>query len=505
MIKKICILLIFVSCLFFVSCKKNKSCSAKQSLSLNICSEPQSLDPRNVRDLNAVNLSKFFFEGLMRISKDGSLQCAIAKSYFLSEDGKTYTFKLKDTFWSNNDKLTSYDFAYTWRKILSPSFITSNASSLFIFKNAKQAKEGFLDVDDVGIHTPDEKTLIVELEKPSPYFLKLLSCPAFFAVNRKVDQKNPKWAQEAKSFVSNGAFLLSKWKHQDSLVLTKNPLYWDATEVKLDKITMMMLTPDVELDMFEMEQIDIAGSPFSTILVDSLQKVKKDKDFHILPYYGTSFLRVNTQKIKDKNFRQALVRAFDRKKITEHILQGGQIQTTRLVPTDEKLDIPIFENDFNNRKVILTYVSGDRSHLLAQALQRDLEKNLNIQVQLQALERKTYYDRLASSDYEIAMSSWIADFDDPIDFLNVFKYKDSSTNNTGWENKEYISLLEKSEKILDADAREQILLEAENILLDDAPIVPICHLTQNFLQKDNLKDVFIYPSGFIDLKYAYFE
>ncbi len=504
MMKKLSYLMLCFVFIFFISCKKNEK-ETKQKLSINIVSEPQSLDPRKVRDLNSINLVKMFFEGLVRISKDGSIQCALAEDYSISNDGKTYTFKLKDANWSNNEKVTSYDFEYTYKKILSSDFISPNAFSLYVIKNGKKAKEGKVDINEVGIKTLDEKTLVIELEKPCPYFLKLLSLPVFFAVNKNVDQKNPLWSYEDKEYVSNGPFKLEKWVHSDFIEAKKNSFYWDAKEVKLEKISMLMLMADVELNMFEMNQLDIAGSPFSTILVDSIPKLKQIGKLNIAPYYGTSFLRINTQKISDINFRKALVNAFDRKQIVEHILQGGQLETLRFVPVCDKQDIGINKQDFSSKKVTLSYISGDRAHILAQALQRDWEANLNIKIELRALERKTYYEKLASLDYEIAISSWIADFDDPIDFLNVFKYKDSSTNNTGWENKDYIALLEESEKILEEKNRNEILKRAEDLLLDEAIIIPICHLTQNFLKKENLENVYIYPSGFIDLKYAYFK
>lgn len=504
MLKKFFITLFITTLLLFSACNKNSLKKNKQHLTLNIVSEPQSLDPRKVRDLNAVNLSKILFDGLMRLTKNGSIEYAIAESFSLSEDGKTYIFKLKDTYWSNGDKLTAYDFEYTLKSSLSPNF-TSNASSLNIIKGAKKAKKNQISLDDIGIKTIDEKTLIFELKKPCPYFLNLLTCPVFFAVNKNMDQKDPKWAQSKNNFVSNGAFTLADWKKNDELICKKNEHYWDKDKVKLQKISMLMLTNDVELNMFELNQLDIAGSPFSSIIVDSLQKLKQDKSYHVAPYFGTSFLRVNSKKISDLNFRKDLINAFDRKKITEHVLQGGQLATSKLVPVKKEMNVPIIKKDYDAKKITLTYVSDDRSHILAQALQRDFKENLNLEVNLKAIERKTYYEKLGSLDYELALSSWIADFADPIDFLNVFKYKDSSTNNTGWENESYIKLLEKSERVLDAKDRQKLLDQAEDILLSEAPIIPLYHLTQNFLQKENLKDLKIYPSGFLDLKYAYFE
>jgi oligopeptide transport system substrate-binding protein len=490
--------------LFFISCNKNEK-DTKQKLSFNIGSEPQSLDPRKVRQLNSINIVKMFFEGLMKISKDESIECALAKDYTVSDDKKTYTFRLKDAFWSNNEKVTSYDFEYTYKKILSSDFISPNAYYLYVIKNGKDAKEGKIDINEVGIKTLDEKTLVIELENPCPYFLKLLTLPVFFAVNKNLDQKNPLWAFEDKEYVSNGPFKLDKWDHSSLIIAKKNPLYWDANQVKLEKISMLMLTEDVELNMFEMNQLDIAGSPFSSILIDSIPKLKKMNKLKIAPYYGTAFFRINSNRINDIDFRRALINSFDRKKIVDHILQGGQKETIRFVPSDDKQEINVVKKDFSSKKVTLTYIGGDRAHFLAQAIQRDWEDNLNIKVELRALEGKTYYEKIALLDYDIAASSWFGDFDDPIVFLNIFKYMNSSSNNTGWENRDYINLLNESEKTLNEKNRKEILKRAEDLLLEDAVIIPICHLAQNYLIKQELKNVYIHPSGNIDFKYAYLK
>ncbi len=494
-----------LSVIILCACSSKDKAINKQHLKINIVSDPESLDPRKVRDINTVNLSKIFFDGLMRLEKDGNISCAIAENYKVLKDKKTYVFTLKDAFWSNGEKITSYDFEYTWKKILAPEYISSTAFFLFCIRNAKRAKEGKVSLDKVGIKALDEKTLIIELEKPISYFLTLLTHPIFFAVNKKIDQENPKWTQDSKSYISNGPFVLDKWKHYDMLKAKKNEHYWDKDQVKLNFISMFMLTSDTEQNMFELKALDWAGSPYSTLPVDGIQKIKNYSQYYSQPYYGTSFLRINIEKIQDLKLRKALCSTIDRKKIIDHILQGEQIQTLRLIPCEEKIITGFGKKNFKKKKIIFTYVNGGRSHLLAQAIQRNWEKYLNIEVELRALEKKTYYDRIASKDYEIAAGSWTADFNDPINFLEVFKYKNSSTNNTGWEHPEYIDLLNQSDEMIDPKLRKETLIKAENILLADVPIIPICHLSQNYLKNPDLKNVYLYRSGFIDFKYAYFD
>ena len=151
MLKKILIIFCIPALFFFTSCKKNDKGKSKQHLSINILSEPQSLNPLKARDLIAINLAKMFFDGLMRVDNEGNILPGIAQSYCISDDGKIYTFSLRDSFWSNGEKLTAHDFEYTFKKALSPNFITSNATSLFKIKNAKKAKEEKMSSDEIGI------------------------------------------------------------------------------------------------------------------------------------------------------------------------------------------------------------------------------------------------------------------------------------------------------------------------------------------------------------------
>src|SRR6267154_5848801 len=193
--------------------QKNNKDTVAQTLRINIRGEPQALDPRKTRSLSGQNLVRMLFEGLTRINKEEKAELALASSVSISSDLKTYTFYLKDSLWSNADPVLASDFAYTWKKMLSPGFPSDTSFHLYVIKNAKAAKEGKLQVDLIGVKVLDEKTFEVELENPTPYFLDLVAMSAFFPVNQKVDEKNPSWSQNAATYVSNGPFQLIEWKH----------------------------------------------------------------------------------------------------------------------------------------------------------------------------------------------------------------------------------------------------------------------------------------------------
>ncbi|MBN2479535.1 MAG: peptide ABC transporter substrate-binding protein [Parachlamydiales bacterium] len=489
----------FAVTLIFTSCKNNeRKVSNKNVISFNINSDPNTLDPRKARDLNSMNISKIFFEGLTRLDKEGNPTLAIAKSYTLKEDKKTYVFKLKDSFWSNGDKLTAYDFEYAWKAVLDPNFSSSMAYKMFIIKNSREAKDGKISIDDVKIKAIDEKTLMVELERSTPYFLHLLANPIFFPINKKNDLENKNWHQDEKSFVCNGIFTLNQWKNNEMIECIKNKDYWDESQVKITKINMIMTNEKEEIKMYKKNKLDIVGSPFSFLPTKSLKKLKKRKDFHSQPYFGTSFLRINVEKINDKLFRKALSKAINRKALVEYVLQQGEYPAKRLIPDY------FIKNKQENDAISLTYIRGNKTNIIAKSLKNDIENNLKIDVVLEPLDRNIYYEKINSQNYELALGSWIADFEDPINFLEMFKFKNDSIHNTGWENKKYVSLLDEF-IARDIDERYKILKKAEDILLDELPIIPLYHLSQNYLKKTNLKDIKIYPSGFIDFKYAYFE
>jgi oligopeptide transport system substrate-binding protein len=504
MLKNILLIILF----FFISCQSQTKTSCN-IVRLNIVDQPQSLDPRKARDLSSITIMKMLFEGLMRVSKDGKVESSLADKVLVSEDGKTYTFKLKKSFWTNDEKITSYDFSYSWKKTLNPSFVSSMAYQLYIIKGAKEAKEGKISLDQVGIKTPDDSTLVVELTNPTSYFLELLAQPVFFPVFRDIDEKDSMWSQNIKSFISNGPFCLEVLKPHNVIELKKNEKYFENEVVKIKKISLVMISSEKELDLFENNELDWAGSPFSTIPLDALSFLKKREDFYIASFWGTYFLRVNTKKIDDKTFRKNLFQGLDRQSIVENILQGGQKVAFSLVPIDMRLGKTIqnFKKDFSKNKnsITLTHINNDRQYLLAQVLQGQWSKSLGLNVKLEALETKIFYDRIYSGKYELAIGSWTADFADPINFLEVFKFKDSSTNNTFWENQRYRDLLDEASTYTNENKRKKVLREAEDILINDVPIIPIFHLSMNYLKKPGLKNVYLSPMGHMDLKWAYTE
>src|ERR1700733_2049781 len=213
---------------FLTSCANQSSASSKQELRLNLFTEPPTLDSRKATDSTSMNVLIMLFEGLTRIGEDHQPKPAAAQSIALSKDRCTYTFSLRESYWTNGNRVTADDFLYTWQTILDPKFPSLFAYKLYVIENAAEIKEGKLPKEALGVRVLDEETLVVKLKYPTPYFLELVAFPTFYPVNKKIDQQNPEWAAESGSqYVSNGPFQLKKWEHENEIVATKNFLYWD--------------------------------------------------------------------------------------------------------------------------------------------------------------------------------------------------------------------------------------------------------------------------------------
>jgi len=235
-------------------------------LRLNMKTEPKTMDPRKGVDRYSMQMHFLFFEGLVKVYPDQSVKLAQAKSYEVSEDKLTYTFRLRDTVWSNNT-VTAYDFEQTWKDILRPDFPSMSASLFSSIKNADAAKQGLVSLDEVGIKAIDAKTLVITLETPNPYLFKLLSFSAFFPVNIENDRKNPRWPEKVgPNFLCNGPYLLEKWVPGDQVVVARNPQYRKTQDLHPEKIVFNIVENDaITLEMFEKGLVDVIGDCLTNI------------------------------------------------------------------------------------------------------------------------------------------------------------------------------------------------------------------------------------------------
>lgn len=462
----------------------------------------------------------------MRIDVDLKPKCGLAKSVHVSQDVKTYTFKLREAYWSNGDLLTAKDFLYSWKTLLDPQFPSLFAYKLYVIENAEEIKTGVRSIDHLGVSALDDETLEIRLKNPTPYFLELLAFPTFFPINRKIDQSFPDWALDAgPSYVVNGPFLLKTWEHENEIFLEKNPAYWDSKAVRLTTLSFAMISdPMTELYMYEMEELDWAGSPLSTLPQESIPSLAEERALHIMPASAIYYYKLNTTSfpLNNKNIRKALALAINRREIVDHITQAGQIPALALIPSMPNWEASQLVSDGDGKKakeafqlglkelnisqedfpiLSLSYNTHREHQTIAQVIQQQWNHTLGVQTTLEQSDWKVHIVKMSKQNYQIGRQSWVSDFQDPISFLEAFEYD----NETGWSHPDYTTWLKLAQSEIDPQKRFALLKKAEALLIEEMSIIPLYYLNLCYLKKEYVKDVFISPSGFIDFKKAYIK
>ncbi len=516
--------LILLPLLLLTSCQSPETPKApkeppKATFRISTADDPKTLDPRLARRLSDVTFLKLFYEGLMRQESNGEPVFALADNVTVSNDRRTYTFTLKEAYWSNGDKITAKDFENSWKSLLNPNFLAPNAYQFFYIKGAKSAKEGLISLNEVGITAPDDQTLVVELEEPTPYFLELVSTYPYFPLHSSALQ------EVSNNVISSGPYVLKKWDVKQELHATKNPLYYDKEAVKLDEVIAYVLEDATALKLFEKGELDWVGSPLSTLPTDSLATLKEKGQLQISSAAATQFFSFNTEAfpLNSTKLRKALSLALNREEIISHVTQGNQMAATGLVPPSYGLQSTPYFNDFSTveakgyfedalvelglnletfPQITLDFASDERNNKIAQAVKEQWKIVLGIDVNLNNSESKLYFDKLSRKDFQIAIASWFGDYHDPIAFLEIFKSKSNGTNTSGWENASFSDLLKLSTRAANAKNRSNILRRAERILVNDMPIAPLFHASFNYMKKESVQGVYLSDLGFLDLKHA---
>lgn len=520
--------------LFQTGCEKPPAAHVKKERMLHLASlsDARSLDPRFANDHPSSSLIKILYEGLIRIDLQGKPAPALAKCYEISEDQKIYTFHLRQSQWSNGDPVTARDFEYSWKSILSLSSNLSNPAVHFFYciKNVQALLHGKATLEEVGIRVLDEYTLQVELEYPAPYFLELLATSCYAPVPEKWDQRHPNWHHHAGPlFISNGPFSLASWEKNNTLTVVKNPNYWDAAHVRLPGIQIMVI-PDLttQLYLFEKGELDWLGTPFCRFPLEAIALLKQSEGLSQTPLLevGLCFLNTEVFPLNNKKFRKALSYALNRTDITEHLLQSTAIPALGVLPFTLALqEEPYFKND--NREVAkqlfaealeelniskdelprltLSYPQNAHWQRVCTVLQQQWKQCFGISVKLQTEDWKTYYEKMISGNFQIGAMAWVSVLRNPIDILQTFLYRADRTNMSRWEHPSYQALLNASQQESDELTRKDLLHRAENLLMEEMPLIPIYFGKTAYVKKAALKNVYLSELKEIDFTWAYFE
>ena len=478
------------------------------------------MDSTVVDDAMSFNAITAITDGLTTVDVKGNTIPGIAKSWDVSNNGLTYTFHLRDAKWANGDKVTAQDFVYSWHRIIknagnyaymlgSEGASIKNADSLINLGTTATDEQ----LNTLGIKATDDKTVVVDLEKNVPYFVGLMSFPCYFPQNQKFVEKCGKnYATKPEYILGNGAYKMTKWIKGNKATFTKNDKYYDAKSVKTKNLEMYL----VQDSKTAAQNFDNGKVDYATINSTLVDKYKGKDTFKAIREGYLAYLICNfkADTTANKNLRHALSYAINRKDLCDNILKDGSQPATGFVPAQlckspsgkdfreesgkyvdydvkkaqEYLDAAKKELGTDTITVDLLY-GTDESPMdtFAEYLQGSFTKLKGLKVNMVATVKKDrIYNREASGNFQIACTRWAPDYADPTTFLNVLA--SSNSNNYGkWENAQYNSLLKQAQNETDVNKRWNELLEAEKVMMDDMPNIPVVQTGTAALQAKNVK------------------
>ncbi len=498
--------------------------STEKVLYLNNGQEPTSFDPPIGFDSVSWSALNNLMEGLTRLGKDHEPEAAIAEKWDISEDGKTYTFHIReDAKWSNGDPVTAGDFEFAWKRLLNPDTGSSAAFLGYFIEGGEAYNNGEGSADDVKVKAVDDKTFEVTLTSPQAYFLSVITNPAFFPINEKVAAENPKWFAEAESFVGNGPFNLTEWEHDSHFVMEKNDQYWDAENVKLDKVHWAIVDDtNTEYQMYQTGELDVSEVP-----AELSEQLLGEAD--VEDQAGDYFYRfnVNMEPFQNVNIRKAFAMAVDQKQIVDFVTKNGEkpaygfvsygftdpsgkdfreaagdLVKTNIEEAKALLKKGMEEEGYDKLpEVTLTYSTDDTHKKIAEALQQMFKDHLGVEVKLANMEWNVFAEEQKALKFQLSRSSFLADYADPINFLENFQ-TGHSMNRTGWSNEKYDQLIKDAKNEADEAKRFELMYEAEKILFEEMPIIPIHFYNQVYLYNDAVSGIVRHPVGYLELKWA---
>jgi len=547
--KIVSILLIAVMSLGLVACGGGNDAGTEggskvdtKTLKINLASEPDYLDPALNSSVDGGCLAVNSFVGLHTYDAEGKLIPALASEYTVSEDGTVYTFKMIESKWSNGDALTAKDFVYSWNRVVAPE---TAADYSYLFDIIAKNDDGTLKVE-----ATDDYTLVVTITNPCPYFLDLTAFPTFFPVHQasveaaNTDGTNPgAWAQEA-GFVCNGAYTLESWSHEESMVYVKNDNYYDAANVTMDTLEFMLSADDTAIyAAYNNNDLDF----IDTVPNDEIASVIENDDFYIVDNLGTYYVGFNVndplfegKTVEQANkMREAINLMVDRDYIADQIGQTGQIPADTFVPvgmadgnggvfntTDDEYSYYdaattgatqaakamellgeagyTFTDNGDGTyacspAINMTYLTneGTGHEAIAQVLQQDL-KTIGIEMKIEVQEWNTFLDSRKNGNFTIAREGWVADYNDPINMLEIF-ISESGNNDMqlGKEKNSYAPDWEAYDKLLDEirtttdfENRVALMHQAEDMLMETYAVVPVYYYNDIYMQKDNVDGIY---------------
>lgn len=497
----------------------------EQVLNVVETSEIPSMDTALATDSVSFNVMNNVMEGLYRLGENDEVVDGVAEGEpEVSEDGLTYTFKLReDAKWSNGDPVTANDFVYAWQKVVNPDTAAQYAYMLYVIENGQEINSGEKEISELGVKAIDDNTLEVKLANAVPYFKSLLSFGTFMPQNQKfVEEKGDKYGLEADTTIYNGPFTLSEWKHEESFKLSKNEEYWDKDAVKLETVNFKIVKDtNTAVNLYETGKIDRVG-----LSAENVDTYKDSEEFLTENDTSVFYLEYNTENeiLSNAKIRKALTMAFDKEAFVDTLLNNGSTAAYYIVPKDfyttqDGKDFRDVNGDMlktnkeeaaklwaeglkelGTDKVELELLNydGDSAKKMGEYLKEQMEttlEGLTLSLNQQPFQNKL--DVQAKGDFDISYSGWGPDYQDPMTFLDMFT-TGNGNNHTAYSSKEYDKLIKDASTTLldDLEARDAAMAEAEKLLIEeDTVIAPLYQRGSSFLMKDKVKGLLSHSFG----------
>ena len=538
--KKILMTMLLLVTMIITGCGGSDSAGGNSKLSVMLGSNVVSLDSANATDVASFEVIADCIDGLMQLDSDGKAIPAIAESYDVSADGKTYTFHLREAKWSNGDPVTAEDFVFAWRrhcqKAEEYAYIMGN--TVACVKNADAVIKG-ADPKTLGVSAPDPKTFVVELDAPVPFFPSLMTFATFYPINEKFYNSlaEGSYGTSPETFLSNGAFMLSSYVPGAANVqLKKNDSYWNAAKVSIDGFQYQVVSSsDNALTSFKngtLNVVSISGNQVEHVQQDA----ELSKNLQTFPSGELQYLSFNEDPknhhagaLSNVNLRLAISNAIDRESLVNNYVVNGAKATYTAVPVDfapnaetgkffsedqkKFSDVVSFniskaqeffakaksELGKDNFDLQLIYSNdGGTSTKIVQAIKSQVEENLpGVKINLQPMPKAEYFSNVTSNNYDLALVDWKPDYDDPMTFLTLWTTSGCEIAEH-WSNAEYDKIIADcttGNLAEDYEARWNALYDAEKILLDNAVIAPLYTGSNTVLISPNITGIDFHVAG----------
>lgn len=496
------------------------------ALVLDVCvgPEPETIDPTMNTSVDGATLINHTFEGLMKINDKSEVVAGVAESYTVSDDGLVYTFKIRDDAkWSDGTDLTADSFVYSWQRLVDPATASDYNYMIDMVKNANEIMAGEKDKSELGVKAVDAKTFEVTLNVATPYFIEIAAFPACYPLREDIVSANPDtWTQDPSTYIGNGPYVVKSWEHQSLIVMQQNPNYYGVADLGPDTINFQLMEDDnTILASFENGEILFADS-----LPNEEISRMTNNGLYITGQLGTYFLCLNVEDptLSDVRVRKALALAIDRQYIVDSVAQGGQQPADTFVPTGlsdvesttqfhdvatKWWDGSTYEANCEEAKKLLAdagYPNGEGFPSLEVMFNPGHEANmeaitymwkqvLGIDVTLSSQDWAVFIDTRNKGEYQIARHGWLADYNDPISFLDMW-VTGGGNNDAQYSSSTYDDLISKVKSSSDRNERITLMHQAEDVLAQDVPIIPIYYYTDLYLKSDKLQGFYSSPLGF---------